>query len=90
VLTAAHLVDFASQITRAAHQGFLLLLCFPLLTLMRGAGPAVRLLAWGMAGLGVLVAEGMLVAALPATDGIGFALVALFAAQHLLQRRVTA
>lgn len=56
VLTAAHLVDFASQITRAAHVGFLLLLCFPLLALMRGAGPAVRLLAWGMAGLGVVVA----------------------------------
>jgi hypothetical protein len=30
VLTSAHLVDFASQITRAALVGFLLLPCFPL------------------------------------------------------------
>jgi TRAP-type uncharacterized transport system fused permease subunit len=36
------------------------------------------------------LAAGMLVAALPATDGIGFALVAVFAAQHLLLRRVPA
>ena len=56
VLTAAHLVDFASQITRAIHVGFLLLLGFPLLALMRGAGPVWRALAWGMAGLSILVA----------------------------------
>ncbi|RGP39325.1 TRAP transporter permease [Pseudotabrizicola alkalilacus] len=56
ILTAAHLVDFASQITRAIHVGFLLLLGFPLLALMRGAGPAIRLAAWGLAGLSVAVA----------------------------------
>ncbi|MDO9639045.1 MAG: TRAP transporter permease [Pseudotabrizicola sp.] len=56
ILTAAHLVDFASQITRAFHVGFLLLLGFPLLALMRGAGPGVRLMAWGLAGLSVAVA----------------------------------
>ncbi|WP_103332117.1 TRAP transporter permease [Pseudotabrizicola formosa] len=56
ILTAAHLVDFASQITRAFHVGFLLLLGFPLLALMRGAGPVVRLIAWGLAGLSVAVA----------------------------------
>ncbi|HMO06590.1 MAG TPA: TRAP transporter permease [Paracoccaceae bacterium] len=56
VLTAAHLVDFASQVTRAFHVGFLLLLGFPLLALMRGLGPAMRGLAWAMAGLGVAVA----------------------------------
>jgi hypothetical protein len=32
----------------------------------------------------------MLVAALPATDAIGAALVAIFAAQHLLLRRAAA
>ncbi|TGD67407.1 TRAP transporter permease [Tabrizicola sp. WMC-M-20] len=56
ILTAAHLVDFASQITRAIHVGFLLLLGFPLLALMRGAGPVVRVIAWGLAGLSVGVA----------------------------------
>jgi TRAP transporter 4TM/12TM fusion protein len=56
VLTAAHLVDFASQITRAFHVGFLLLLGFPLLALTRGAGAGIRLLAWGAAGLAVAVA----------------------------------
>ena len=56
VLTAAHLVDFASQITRAFHVGFLLLLGFPLLALMRGAGPGVRAVAWGLAALSVAVA----------------------------------
>ncbi|MFN4156063.1 MAG: TRAP transporter permease [Paracoccaceae bacterium] len=56
ILTAAHLVDFASQITRAIHVGFLLLLGFPLLALMRGAGPVVRVIAWALAGLSVAVA----------------------------------
>ncbi|NEX47286.1 TRAP transporter permease [Pseudotabrizicola algicola] len=56
ILTAAHLVDFASQITRAFHVGFLLLLGFPLLALMRGARPLVRALAWGLAALSVGVA----------------------------------
>lgn len=56
ILTAAHLVDFVSQITRAFHVGFLLLFGFPLLAAMRGVGPAVRLVAWGLAGLSVAVA----------------------------------
>ena len=56
ILTAAHIVDFASQITRAFHVGFLLLLAFPLLALARGAGAGVRLGAWALAALSVAVA----------------------------------
>lgn len=56
ILTAAHLVDFPSQVTRAFHVGFLMLLGFPLLALMRGGGVAIRAVAWAAAGLGVVVA----------------------------------
>lgn len=56
VLTAAHLVDFASQVTRAFHVGFLMLLGFPLLALMKGAGVQMRALAWAAALAGVAVA----------------------------------
>ncbi len=56
ILTAAHLVDFASQIVRAFHVGFLMLLGFPLLALMRGAGVQWRALAWAAALSGVTVA----------------------------------
>lgn len=56
ILTAAHLVDFASQVTRAFHVGFLMLLGFPILALMRGAGGQVRALAWAAASVGVVIA----------------------------------
>lgn len=56
IATAAHLVDFASQITRAAHVGFLMLLGFPFLALARGYGAPVRALAWAAALAGVSVA----------------------------------
>ncbi|QYK43251.1 MAG: TRAP transporter permease [Paracoccaceae bacterium] len=56
IATAAHLVDFASQIARAFHVGFLMLLGFPLLAIARGAGPALRALAWAAAAAGVAVA----------------------------------
>ena len=56
IVTAAHLVDFSSQVTRAFHVGFLMLLGFPLLALMRGAGVPVRALAWAAALAGVTVA----------------------------------
>jgi len=56
IATAAHLIDMASQITRAFHLGFLALLGFPLLALMKGASASVKILAWGMAALGVTVA----------------------------------
>ncbi|HUG63486.1 MAG TPA: TRAP transporter fused permease subunit, partial [Methylomirabilota bacterium] len=54
--TAAHLIDFASQIVRAVHVGFLTLLTFPLVAAARGYGPAVKAAAWAMALAGVGVA----------------------------------
>ena len=56
ILTAAHLLDMPSQIVRAAHVGFLMLLGFPLLALMRGARAPMAALAWAAALAGVLVA----------------------------------
>ena len=56
IATAAHLVDFASQVTRAFHVGFLMLLGFPILALMRGASVPLRALAWAAALAGVAVA----------------------------------
>ena len=56
IATAAHIVDFASQVVRAIHVGFLMLLTFPLVALARKSGPEVKTLAWIMAGLGVVVA----------------------------------
>ncbi len=56
IVTAAHLVDFASQITRAFHVGFLMLLGFPILALMRGVGAPIRALAWMAACAGVVIA----------------------------------
>ncbi len=56
IAIAAHIVNLSSQIQRALHLGFLMLLCFPLLAALRGRGPVATGLAWVMAGLGVLVA----------------------------------
>lgn len=50
IATAAHIVDLPSQIVRAMHVAFLLLIAFPLLAHAYGAGPAMRALAW-LAGL---------------------------------------
>lgn len=56
ILTAAHLLDMPSQVQRAFHVGFLMLLGFPLLALARDARPSVKALAWALAATGVLVA----------------------------------
>ena len=56
IATAAHLIDFPSQIVRALHVGFLLLLGFPLIALLRGWGRAARTASWVLAALGVAVA----------------------------------
>ena len=56
IATAAHLVDLPSQVVRALHVGFLLLLGFPLAALARGASRPVRVLAWTLAFAGVAVA----------------------------------
>jgi TRAP transporter 4TM/12TM fusion protein len=56
IATAAHLLDLPSQIVRAVHVGFLMLLGFPLLALVRQKSAAIRTLAWGFGGIGVFVA----------------------------------
>ena len=56
VATAAHLVDLPSQIVRAVHVGFLILLTFPLVAAARGAPAGIRGLAWALALAGVAVA----------------------------------
>jgi TRAP transporter 4TM/12TM fusion protein len=56
IATAAHLIDFASQITRAFHLGFLAFLGFPLLAILKGGSNMARSLGWTMAALGVTVA----------------------------------
>ncbi|WBU54356.1 TRAP transporter permease [Paracoccus sp. SCSIO 75233] len=56
VATAAHLISLNSQIQRAVHLGFLLLLGFPLLALLRHHSRAMQAAAWAMAGLGVVIA----------------------------------
>ena len=56
VATAAHVIDFPSQVVRAIHVGFVTALIFPLLALARGYGPVGKGTAWGLALLGVAVA----------------------------------
>ncbi|MDZ7602830.1 MAG: TRAP transporter permease [Hoeflea sp.] len=56
IATAAHIIDFASQVVRAFHVGFLMLLTFPLVAAARNAGPTLKAAAWALAGLGVAVA----------------------------------
>ncbi|MDB2551251.1 TRAP transporter permease [Paracoccus sp. (in: a-proteobacteria)] len=57
IAIAAHLITLSSQIQRALHLGFLMLLGFPLLAALRGrTGLLPKTLAWAMAGAGVLVA----------------------------------
>jgi len=56
VATAAHLIDFPSQVVRAFHLGFLTVLVFPLVAALRGAAPPWRALAWLAAAAGAAVA----------------------------------
>ncbi len=56
IVTAAHLVDLPSQITRAVHVGFLTLLAFPLIAYGRRMSASLKTLAWGFALAGVAVA----------------------------------
>ncbi|OKH86587.1 TRAP transporter permease [Thalassospira sp. TSL5-1] len=55
ISTAAHLIDFPSQVTRAIHVGFLILLIFPLIAIGRKASLPVKTLAWivGLSGVAV-------------------------------------
>ena len=55
IATAAHVIDLPSQIVRAVHVGFLLLLGMPIAAASRGAGPFGTALAWTIAAAGVVV-----------------------------------
>ncbi|WP_340115519.1 TRAP transporter permease [Pelagibius sp. 7325] len=56
IATAAHLIDFPSQVVRAFHLGFLTVLVFPLVAAVRGVALPWRTLAWAAAAAGVAVA----------------------------------
>jgi len=56
IITAAHVIDLSSQITRAFHVGFLTLLAFPLVAYARSTSTNIRTLAWAFAAAGVAVA----------------------------------
>ncbi|MBO3759126.1 TRAP transporter permease [Ciceribacter sp. L1K22] len=56
IATAAHLIDMPSQVVRALHVGFLLLLGFPLVMANLRQGALFKALAWLLAALGVAVA----------------------------------
>lgn len=56
IVTAAHLLDLPSQLVRAIHVGFLMLLAFPLVASARGSSKPFKILAWLLGLLGVLVA----------------------------------
>jgi TRAP transporter 4TM/12TM fusion protein len=53
--TAAHAINLPSQVVRAIHVGFLILLALPLLSAARGQGAAMRALFWGLGVLGMAV-----------------------------------
>lgn len=56
IATAAHLIDFPSQIVRAIHVGFLLLLTFPLVAAATHRPLWFKGIAWALAACGVAVA----------------------------------
>lgn len=56
IATAAHLLIVPSQVLRAGHVGFLMLLVFPLVAAGRDWGKAAKTLAWALALAGVAVA----------------------------------
>ncbi len=56
IATAAHLVDLPSQVVRALHVGFLLLLGFPLAAVARGWSRPARVAMWVLAAAAVAVA----------------------------------
>lgn len=56
IATAAHLIDMPSQLVRAIHIGFLLLLGFPLVVANLKQGAVWKAIGWGLAAAGVAVA----------------------------------
>ncbi|PKR53613.1 TRAP transporter permease [Thalassospira marina] len=95
ISTAAHLIDFPSQVARAIHVGFLMVLIFPLIAIGRKSGLPGKTLAWVLALAGVAVAgyqwveynDLILRAGDPNTVDIAFGIVALigvFAGAYVL------
>ncbi|MBU0583943.1 MAG: TRAP transporter permease [Alphaproteobacteria bacterium] len=56
IATAAHIISIPSQILRADHVAFLMLLAFPLVAAARGYGAMGKTIAWALAFAGVAVA----------------------------------
>ncbi|PDQ18141.1 C4-dicarboxylate ABC transporter [Mesorhizobium sanjuanii] len=56
IATAAHILSIPSQVLRATHVGFLMLLAFPLVASARNRGAAGKAIAWALAFAGVAVA----------------------------------
>jgi TRAP transporter 4TM/12TM fusion protein len=56
LLTAAHIIDLSSQVTRAVHVGFLGLIAFPLISALRNFSLFYRFCAWVFAILSFSVA----------------------------------
>src|SRR5690606_17915439 len=54
--TAMHVINLPSQVVRAFHVGFLMLLAFPLVAAMRGKSVPWRAAAWTLAMAGAAVA----------------------------------
>ncbi len=54
--SAAHVINLPSQVVRAFHVGFLMLLTFPLVAAMTGRSTQVRAIAWVVGILGMAVA----------------------------------
>ena len=56
IASAAHVINFPSQVVRGFHVGFLTLLAFPLVAAMTGRPLPVRALAWALGVAGMAVA----------------------------------
>ena len=56
VATASHVLDFPSQVTRAIHVGFLILLACPVAAALKDVGAPYRALAWIAGATGFVVA----------------------------------
>ncbi|MBX9463333.1 MAG: TRAP transporter permease [Aquamicrobium sp.] len=54
--SAAHIINLPSQVVRAFHLGFLVLLTFPLVAAMTGRALPVRAVAWALGAAGMAVA----------------------------------
>ena len=54
--SAAHIINLPSQVVRAFHLGFLVLLTFPLVAVMTGRALPVRAAAWALGAAGMAVA----------------------------------